>query len=905
MPSSDTPETPSVLVDDSQTVRVSLEERMESAYLDYAMSVIVGRALPDARDGLKPVHRRILHAMREAGNDHNKPFKKSARIVGDVLGKYHPHGGEAVYDSLVRMAQDFSMRAPLVDGQGNFGSVDGDNPAAMRYTEVRLARIAALLLDDLDKNTVDFAPNYDGSEKEPVVLPAQYPNLLVNGSSGIAVGMATNIPPHNLGEIVDACLLLIKKPETTADELCRIVLAPDFPTGGLIHGISGARDAYKTGRGRVVVRAKTHFEDLERGKRRAIVVDEIPYQVNKSVLSARIAELAREKKVEGIADLRDESDRSGIRLVIELRRGENEEVVLNRLFKETQLQDFFSINMVALDDGEPKTLGLLELLKIFLNHRREVVVRRAVFDLARARDKAHLLEGHVAALENVDQIVELIKTSKSPAEAERRLMYLDKPEDTGQKSYDHVPYSPQIRWWPAQIAADMLSRLDLKDPAVVRLESTDPDRGLKLKDGDIKGGWPLYSHHSIYSFSQTQAKGILEMRLSRLTAMEREKITAEYEKTVAEIAELVTLLSDPEKINAMIADELSAAKKAHANPRRSMIDEAGADIDIESLIAEEDMVVTFSHRGYVKRQPVSDYRAQRRGGRGRRAATAREDDFIQNVFVAGTHDYLLIFTNRGRVYWKKVYELPVSSFTGRGKTLVSLMDSWAEHESVQAVLPVRDFEGERFAVMATANGTIKKTPLSAFSRPRPSGIIALTLEDDRLVDAAITGGDHTITLVTDAGKGAAFSREPPASDGAERARGSRHSHSGGARGGGHAGGERGGGEARLHSDRHRKGLRQADGLCRVSGERAGRAGRYRRARGGEKRAGDRRGGGAGHRRPDAYRQRRRDGADGDVVHSPDGARHNRSPPDCAGRGHPAGRRGAGGGRRRGERGGRR
>ena len=403
MPSSDTPETPPVLVDDSQTVRVSLEERMESAYLDYAMSVIVGRALPDARDGLKPVHRRILHAMREAGNDHNKPFKKSARIVGDVLGKYHPHGGEAVYDSLVRMAQDFSMRAPLVDGQGNFGSVDGDNPAAMRYTEVRLAKIAALLLDDLDKNTVDFAPNYDGSEKEPVVLPAQYPNLLVNGSSGIAVGMATNIPPHNLGEIVDACLLLIKKPETTADELCRIVLAPDFPTGGLIHGISGARDAYKTGRGRVVVRAKTHFEDLERGKRRAIVVDEIPYQVNKSVLSARIAELAREKKVEGISDLRDESDRSGIRLVIELRRGENEEVVLNRLFKETQLQDFFSINMVALDDGEPKTLGLLQLLKIFLNHRREVVVRRAVFDLARARDKAHLLEGHVAALENVDR----------------------------------------------------------------------------------------------------------------------------------------------------------------------------------------------------------------------------------------------------------------------------------------------------------------------------------------------------------------------------------------------------------------------------------------------------------------------------------------------------------------------
>ena len=719
MPDSDTP-----VLDDSHTVRVSLEERMESAYLDYAMSVIVGRALPDARDGLKPVHRRILHAMREAGNDHNKPFKKSARIVGDVLGKYHPHGGEAVYDSLVRMAQDFSMRAPLVDGQGNFGSVDGDNPAAMRYTEVRLSRIAAVLLEDLDKNTVDFVPNYDGAEKEPVVLPAQFPNLLVNGSAGIAVGMATNIPPHNLGEIVDACLHLIKKPDASAEELRRFVPAPDFPTGGLIHGLAGARDAYNTGRGRVVMRAKTHFEDLERGNRRAIVVDEIPYQVNKSVLAARIAELAREKKIEGIADLRDESDRTGIRLVIELRRGENEEVALNRLFKETQLQDSFSINMVALRDGEPKTLGLRELLKIFLDHRREVVVRRAVFDLARARDKAHLLEGFVAALANVDDIVEMIKTSKSPAEAEFRLM--EKP-------------------WPARTVADMLARIDLRDHAVVRPESADPTRGLQARDGK-----------PVYLFSQAQAKGILEMRLSRLTAMEREKIAADYEKTVAEIAELLSLLSDPEKINALIADELRAVKKAHANPRRSVIDEAGADIDIESLIAEEDMVVTFSHRGYVKRQPASDYRAQRRGGRGRRAATAREDDFIQKVFVAGTHDYLLIFTNRGRVYWKKVYELPVASYTGRGKTLVSLMDSWADRESVQAVLPVRDFEGERFAVMATAGGTVKKTPLSAFSRPRPSGIIALTLENDRLVDAAITGGEHTITLATDAGKALRF-----------------------------------------------------------------------------------------------------------------------------------------------------
>ena len=700
---------------------------MESAYLDYAMSVIVGRALPDARDGLKPVHRRILHAMREAGNDHNKPFKKSARIVGDVLGKYHPHGGEAVYDALVRMAQDFSMRAPLVDGQGNFGSVDGDNPAAMRYTEVRLARVAASLLEDLDKNTVDFAPNYDGSEQEPVVLPAQFPNLLVNGSSGIAVGMATNIPPHNLGEVVDACLHLIKKPDASVDELSRIVPAPDFPTGGLIHGVSGARDAQRGGRGTVVVRAKTHFEDLDRGKRRAIVVDEIPYQVNKSVLAARIADLAREKKIEGISDLRDESDRTGIRLVIELRRGENEEVALNRLFKETQLQNPFSINMVALVDGEPKTLGLRALLSHFLDHRREVVVRRAVFDLARARDKAHLLEGNVAALANVDEIVELIKTSPSPAEAETRLL---------------------AKEWPAQTVADMLSRLS--DPALARPEDADPARGLQPPKGG-KSGVPTYL------FSRAQAKAILEMRLARLTAMEREKVAAEYEKTVAEIAGLVDLLADPDKINALIADELRAVKKAHATPRRSVIDEAGADINIESLIAEEDMVVTISHRGYVKRQPVSDYRAQHRGGVGRRAAAAREDDFVQKVFVAGTHDYLLIFTNRGRVYWKKVYELPVASYTGRGKTLVSLMQTWADGETVQAVLPVREFGGERFAVMATAAGIVKKTALAAYSNPRPSGIIAVNLNsNDRLVDAAITGGDHTITLITDAGKAMRF-----------------------------------------------------------------------------------------------------------------------------------------------------
>ena len=712
---------------DRETVRVSLEERMESAYLDYAMSVIVGRALPDARDGLKPVHRRILHAMREAGNDHNKPFKKSARIVGDVLGKYHPHGGEAVYDALVRMAQDFSMRAPLVDGQGNFGSVDGDNPAAMRYTEVRLARVAASLLEDLDKNTVDFAPNYDGSEQEPVVLPAQFPNLLVNGSSGIAVGMATNIPPHNLGEVVDACLHLIKKPDASVDELSRIVPAPDFPTGGLIHGVSGARDAQRGGRGTVVVRAKTHFEDLDRGKRRAIVVDEIPYQVNKSVLAARIADLAREKKIEGISDLRDESDRTGIRLVIELRRGENEEVALNRLFKETQLQNPFSINMVALVDGEPKTLGLRALLSHFLDHRREVVVRRAVFDLARARDKAHLLEGNVAALANVDEIVELIKTSPSPAEAETRLL---------------------AKEWPAQTVADMLSRLS--DPALARPEDADPARGLQPPKGG-KSGVPTYL------FSRAQAKAILEMRLARLTAMEREKVAAEYEKTVAEIAGLVDLLADPDKINALIADELRAVKKAHATPRRSVIDEAGADINIESLIAEEDMVVTISHRGYVKRQPVSDYRAQHRGGVGRRAAAAREDDFVQKVFVAGTHDYLLIFTNRGRVYWKKVYELPVASYTGRGKTLVSLMQTWADGETVQAVLPVREFGGERFVVMATAAGVVKKTALAAYSNPRPSGIIAVNLNsNDRLVDAAITGGDHTITLITDAGKAMRF-----------------------------------------------------------------------------------------------------------------------------------------------------
>ena len=704
---------------------VSLETRMKSAYLDYAMSVIVGRALPDVRDGLKPVHRRILFAMHEANNDWNKPFKKSARIVGDVLGKYHPHGQDAVYDALVRMAQSFSMRVPLVDGQGNFGSIDGDNPAAMRYTEVRMARVAHSLMSDLDKETVDFIPNYDGAEQEPTVLPACFPNLLVNGAAGIAVGMATNIPPHNLGEALDACLHLLKNPEADIESLMALLPAPDFPTGAFIYGVSGVRDAYHTGRGRVMMRARTHQEELDKGKRHAIIVDELPYQVNKASLISRIADLVREKKIEGISDLRDESDRAGIRVVIELRRGETPDVILNNLYKETQLQDSFPVNMVALADGAPFQMNLRDVLTHFLSHRREVVVRRSLFELRRARARAHLLEGFAVAVANVDEIVELIKTSDSPAQAEAALIGRD---------------------WQADAVLAMLAKLD--DPMLMRPEALQKDSSIGLQTQ--KGKKP------VYRLTTAQAKAILELRLARLTGMEREKINADYAAIVADIAELLALLGDPEKIKAVMVTELKEIKKQFNTPRRSEIIEDAGEIDNEQLIAREEMVVTFSHSGYVKRQAVSDYRAQRRGGRGKQAATAREDDFINHLFIASTHDYLLLLTNRGRLYWKKVYELPQATRLSRGRPVAGILEL-SEGEQVQTVMPVANFSGEHYVLMATAKGMVVKTPLQAFSRPRRSGVAAINLTPgDYLINAAITGEQGSIVLLSNAGKALRF-----------------------------------------------------------------------------------------------------------------------------------------------------
>ncbi len=703
-------------------IEVSLEYSMKSAYIDYAMSVIVGRALPDVRDGLKPVHRRTLYAMSEMGNDWNKPFKKSARVVGDVLGKYHPHGQDAVYDALVRMAQSFSMRVPLVQGQGNFGSIDGDNPAAMRYTEVRLARITHSLLDDLDKDTVDFTPNYDGAEHEPTVMPAQFPNLLVNGTSGIAVGMATNIPPHNISEVIDACSHLIANPDASIDDLMQFIPAPDFPTSAYIYGASGARDAYLTGRGRVVMRAKTHIEDIDKNQtRQAIIIDELPYQVNKANVIIRIAELVRDKKIDGISDLRDESDRQGIRVVIELRRGINVDVMLNNLFKETSLQESFSVNMVALIDGAPKQLNLLEILNAFIRFRREVVVRRALFNLRKARNRAHLLEGFAVAVANVDEIVDLIKKSNSPAEAEAALL---------------------AKQWRAESVQAMLSRLE--SPELIR-----PD--------DIASGGLILSNGSpFYCFSLAQAKAILDLRLARLTAMERDKIQTDYTNIVQIIVDLLILLADNKKIDAVILDELTDIKKQFGEERRSEIIEDEGTIDNEQLIPREDMVVTFSHRGYVKRQAVSDYRTQRRGGRGKQAATTREDDFLSQIFVASTHDYLLILDNRGRVHWKKVYELPLASRTSKGRPIAGLLDL-INDEKIQTVLPLANFEGERYVVMVTEKGTIKKTHVEAFSRPRKKGIAAINLDDDdSLVSAAITTTCDSILLLSDHGKAVHF-----------------------------------------------------------------------------------------------------------------------------------------------------
>jgi len=701
-----------------ETIPISLEDEMRHAYLDYAMSVIVGRALPDVRDGLKPVHRRVLFAMHELSNDWNKAYKKSARIVGDVIGKYHPHGDQSVYDTIVRMAQDFSLRYMLVDGQGNFGSVDGDSAAAMRYTEIRMAKIGHELLADIEKETVDFGPNYDGSEKEPLVLPARIPNLLINGSGGIAVGMATNIPPHNLTEVVDACLRLLQEPDVSIDELIKIVPAPDFPTAALIYGLSGVQEGYRTGRGRVVMRARTHFEDIGKGDRQAIIVDELPYQVNKKTLIEKIAELVNEKKIEGISDIRDESDKSGMRMVLELKRNEMPDVVLNNLFKQTQLQDTFGMNMVALVDGRPRLLNLRQMLDCFLAHRREVVTRRTVFELRKARERGHILEGLAVALSNVDEIIALIKAAPTPPEAKRGLM---------------------ARQWRSALVEEMLSR------AVA--DSYRPD-GLAPEFGLSAQG---------YRLSDAQAQAILELRLQRLTGLEQDKIVAEYREVMDVIADLLDILARPERITAIIGDELALIKQQFGDPRRSEVVMNTADINIEDLITPQDMVVTLSHTGYFKRQPLTDYRAQKRGGRGKQAAAVKDDDFVDQLFVANTHDHILCFSNRGRLYWLKVYEVPEGTRNSRGRPIVNLFPL-LEGEKITAVLPVKEFDEGHFVFMATAQGTVKKTPLTDFANPRKAGIIAVGLDDgDYLVGVAITDGQHDVMMFSDAGKAVRFS----------------------------------------------------------------------------------------------------------------------------------------------------
>lgn len=692
---------------------------MRRSYLDYAMSVIVGRALPDVRDGLKPVHRRALFAMHELSNDWNRPYKKSARIVGDVIGKYHPHGDTAVYDTIVRMAQDFSLRYMLVDGQGNFGSVDGDNAAAMRYTEIRMSRIAHELLADLDKETVDFGPNYDGSEREPLILPAKIPNLLINGSSGIAVGMATNIPPHNLNEVVEACLVLLKNPETSIDELIEIIPAPDFPTAGIIYGIAGVREGYHTGRGRVVMRARTHFEDMEKGSRQSIIIDELPYQVNKSNLLIRIGELVRDKKIEGISDLRDESDKSGMRVVIELKRGEVAEVVLNNLYKETQMQDTFGMNMVALLDGQPRLLNLKQMLSAFLRHRREVGTRRTVFELKKARERGHLLEGLAVALSNVDDVIAMIKAAPTPAVAKDALM---------------------AKVWRSKLVEEMLARTTI-DAKAFRPDGLAPEFGLSKKG---------------YRLSDAQVQAILELRLQRLTGLEQDKIVSEYKEVMDRIANFVDILAKPERITEILTEELTAIKQQFGDKRRSEIVISTQDLSMEDLIAPADMVVTLSHSGYIKSQPLDDYHAQKRGGRGKQATGTKEDDFIDNLFIANTHDYILCFSSRGRVYWIKVYSVPQGGRSARGKPIVNLVQL-EQGEKINAILPVKAFDENRYIFMATSFGTVKKTSLSEFSRPRTSGIIAVGLDDgDYLIGVALTEGKSDVMLFSDAGKAVRF-----------------------------------------------------------------------------------------------------------------------------------------------------
>ncbi|HEY8118029.1 MAG TPA: DNA gyrase subunit A [Methylophilaceae bacterium] len=703
-----------------ETLPISLEDEMRRSYLDYAMSVIVGRALPDVRDGLKPVHRRVLYAMHELSNDWNRPYKKSARIVGDVIGKYHPHGDTAVYDTIVRMAQNFSLRYMLVDGQGNFGSVDGDNAAAMRYTEIRMARIAHELLADIDKETVDFGPNYDGSEHEPLIMPARIPNLLINGSSGIAVGMATNIPPHNLNEILDACFTLLRNPETTIDELIELVPAPDFPTAGIIYGTIGVKEGYRTGRGRVVMRGRTHVEDLEKGGRQALIVDELPYQVNKKTFVEKIAELVNDKKIEGISDLRDESDKSGMRVVIELKRGEVPEVILNNLYKQTQLQDTFGMNMVALLDGQPRLLNLKQMLEAFLRHRREVITRRTVFELRKARERGHVLEGLAVALANVDEMIAIIKAAPTPPEAKVDLM---------------------ARSWKSPVVEEMLKR--------AAMEASRPD-GLSVDFGLTPQG---------YRLSEVQAQEILQMRLQRLTGLEQDKIVNEYKEVMDQIADLLDILAKSERVTQMIVDELSAIRQQFGDKRRSEIVHNAQDLSLEDLITPQDVVVTLSHTGYIKSQPLDEYRAQRRGGRGKQATATKEDDFIDKMFVANTHDYILCFSSRGRVYWLKVYEVPQGSRISRGKPIVNLFPL-EEGEKINAILPVKEFDENHFIFMATAMGTVKKTALVEFSNPRKSGIIAINLDDnDYLIGAEITNGSNDIVLVSNGGKAVWFDEE--------------------------------------------------------------------------------------------------------------------------------------------------
>ncbi|MHB8621977.1 MAG: DNA gyrase subunit A [Sulfuricaulis sp.] len=703
-----------------ETIPVNLEDEMRRSYLDYAMSVIVGRALPDVRDGLKPVHRRVLFAMHELGNDWNKAYKKSARVVGDVIGKYHPHGDTAVYDTIVRLAQDFSMRYPIIDGQGNFGSVDGDAPAAMRYTEIRMARVAHEMLADLDKETVDFAANYDGSEHEPVVLPTKLPNLLINGSSGIAVGMATNIPPHNLTEVVSACLAVIENEQVTIDELMKHIPGPDFPTAGIINGVEGIQEAYRTGRGRVYVRARVEIETDEKRNRQTIIVTELPYQVNKALLLERIAELVQEGKIEDISELRDESDKSGMRMVIELKRGAVTEVILNNLYEHTAMQSVFGINTVALVNGQPRLLNLKQLIEAFLRHRREVITRRSIYDLRKSRERAHVLEGLAVALESIDEMIALIKAAKDPDEARVKLL---------------------ARTWPAKLVTKMLAA---GDAGLTRPEGLDKVFGLTAKG---------------YRLTEVQAQAILDLRLHRLTGLEQERLRSEYSDILKTIADLLDILANPDRLMRVIREELVAIRDQYGDKRRTEIVQSRVNLSMEDLIADEDVVVTMSHAGYIKSQPLSAYRAQRRGGRGKTATSMKEEDFVEKLLIANTHATILCFTSLGKVFWLKVYEIPQAGRGARGKPIVNLL-SLEQGEHISAILPVKDFAMAGYVFMATSDGTVKKTELAEFTRPRSNGIRAIELKNDnRLVGVGLTNGKCDILLFSDTGKVVRFTED--------------------------------------------------------------------------------------------------------------------------------------------------